>query len=78
LEGNKLPELDREEEQLRSTALQTAQRVLVARQRAEEALLRANEALERRTAELAQSLAVMRATLESTTDGISSRIRQGR
>ena len=33
-------------------------------------VLRANEALERKTAELEQALALTRATLESTTDGI--------
>ena len=62
---------DDEEALLRSVALQNAQKsILVARQRAEEELLRANEALELRTGELARSLAMMRATLESTTDGI--------
>ncbi|HVL35899.1 MAG TPA: hypothetical protein VM489_09550, partial [Burkholderiales bacterium] len=45
-----------EEELLRAVALQNAQSILAARQRAERDLL--------------QSLAVMRATLESTTDGI--------
>ncbi|KYF65885.1 hybrid sensor histidine kinase/response regulator [Sorangium cellulosum] len=63
---------DPEEEELllRSVALQNAQSILVARQRAEQELLRTKEALEARTAELARSLAMMRATLESTTDGI--------
>src|SRR5271157_97751 len=64
------PADDDEEALLRSVALQNAQSILVARQRAEEELLRANEALELRTGELARSLAMMRATLESTTDGI--------
>src|SRR4029453_9536204 len=44
--------------------------ILLARQRAEEELVRAKEALERKTEELARSLSMMRATLESTTDGI--------
>ncbi|XXT15631.1 ATP-binding protein [Sorangium sp. So ce429] len=62
---------EQEEEQLlRSVALQNAQSILAARQRAEQELLRIKEALEARTAELARSLAMMRATLESTTDGI--------
>ncbi len=61
---------DDEEELLRSVALQNAQSILLARQRAEEELVRAKEALERKTQELARSLAMMRATLESTTDGI--------
>ena len=59
-----------EEALLRSVALQNAQSILVARQRAEEELVRAKDALELRTGELARSLAMMRATLESTTDGI--------
>jgi PAS domain S-box-containing protein len=61
---------DDEDELLRSVALQNAKSILRARQRAEEELVRAKEALELKTAELARSLAMMRATLESTTDGI--------
>jgi signal transduction histidine kinase len=61
---------DDEETLLRSVALQNAQSILLARQRAEEELVQAKEALERKTQELARSLAMMRATLESTTDGI--------
>ena len=61
---------DDEEKLLRSVALQNAQSILLARQRAEEELVRAKEALELKTQELARSLAMMRATLESTTDGI--------
>jgi PAS domain S-box-containing protein len=47
-----------------------AQAILQARRRAEDDLLRANAALETRTRELAQTLSVMKATLESTADGI--------
>ena len=61
---------DEEDELLRSVALQNAQSILLARQRAEQELLRAKEALERKTRELADSLAMMRATLEATWDGI--------
>jgi PAS domain S-box-containing protein len=61
---------DDEDELLRSVALQNAKSILQARQRAEEELVRAKEALELKTVELARSLAMMRATLESTTDGI--------
>ena len=61
---------DDEEKALRSVALQNAQSILLARQRAEEELVRAKEALELKTHELARSLAMMRATLESSTDGI--------
>ena len=59
-----------EEELIRSVALQNSRSILQARQRAEQDLIRAKEALELRTEELAHSLAMMRATLESTTDGI--------
>ena len=61
---------DAEETLLRSVALQNAKAILEARQRAELALVQANQALEQRTAQLSQSLAMLRATLESTTDGI--------
>ena len=61
---------DEEDAALRSVALQNAQSILLARQRAEQELLRAKEALERKTQQLAHSLSMMRATLESTWDGI--------
>jgi PAS domain S-box-containing protein len=61
---------DEEEKLLRSVAIQNAKSILLARQRAEQELLRAKEALEQKTEELATSLSMMRATLESTTDGI--------
>ena len=59
-----------EERMLRSVALRNANSILSARQRAEEELIRAKDSLERRTEELARSLAMMRATLEATTDGV--------
>jgi len=58
------------EDRLRSVALQNANSVQGAQQGIEQDLLQAKESLERKTQELAQSLAMMRATLESTTDGI--------
>jgi signal transduction histidine kinase/CheY-like chemotaxis protein len=61
---------DDEEARLREVALKNATSILAARQRAERELIQAKEALERRTSELAKSLALIRATLESTTDGI--------
>jgi signal transduction histidine kinase len=61
---------DGEERLLRSVALQNANSILMARVRAEEELVRARDALEARTDELARSLSMMHATLESTTDGI--------
>jgi PAS domain S-box-containing protein len=61
---------DEEDSLLRSVALQNANAILIARQRAERELLQAKEALEQKTQELAHSLAMMQATLESTTDGI--------
>lgn len=59
-----------EEQRLRSAALQTSDAILRIRHRAEQEILAAKEALEKMTAELALSLSLMRATLESTTDGI--------
>ena len=61
---------DSEDRQLRSVALRNASAIQLARQRAEEDLLRTKEELEARTEELARSLSMMRATLESTADGI--------
>jgi PAS domain S-box-containing protein len=61
---------DDEDAQLRSVAIQNAQAILLARQRAEQDLVAAKDALEQKTRELAHSLAMMRATLEATTDGI--------
>ena len=58
------------EELLRSAALRTSNSILLLRQRAEQELIQTKEALERKTEELAHSLSMMRATLESTTDGI--------
>ena len=63
-------ESEDETEELRSAALQTATSVLQIRQRAEQEIRRAKEALEQRTRELAETLVIMRATLESTTDAI--------
>ena len=65
-----MAEDENEEKLLRSVALQNAQSILLARQRAERELIEAKETLERKTHELAHSLAMVRATLESTTDGI--------
>jgi signal transduction histidine kinase/CheY-like chemotaxis protein/PAS domain-containing protein len=59
-----------EDDLLRSVAIQNAQSILAARQRAEREILQAKEELERKTRELAHSLAMMRATLDSTWDGI--------
>lgn len=68
---------DDTEQLLRSSALQTASSILHARQRAEQELIQAKQALELKTEELAHSLSMMRATLESTTDGILVTDRQG-
>ncbi len=59
-----------EDDLLRSVAMQNAQSILAARQRAEQEILRAKDELEGKTRELARSLAIMRATLDSTWDGI--------
>lgn len=61
---------DDTEHLLRSSALQTASSIRHARQRAEQELIQAKQALELKTKELAHSLSMMRATLESTSDGI--------
>ncbi|MDP9004506.1 MAG: PAS domain S-box protein, partial [Verrucomicrobiota bacterium] len=61
---------DDKDQLLRSSALRTANSILLARQRAEQELIHAKQALELKTEELAHSLSMMRATLESTTDGI--------
>lgn len=61
---------DNEDELLRSVTLQNASTIFLARQRAEQDLILAKEALEVKSEALAYSLAMLRATLESTTDGI--------
>lgn len=61
---------DREESLLRSVALQNAQSILLARQRAEHSLLEAKAGLEKKTTELALALSMTRATLEASRDGI--------
>jgi PAS domain S-box-containing protein len=61
---------EKENELLRSVALENARTILEKRQRAERELIATKEALEQRTEQLARSVAVMQATLESTFDGI--------
>jgi PAS domain S-box-containing protein len=61
---------DQEEEMLRSVALENARSILEKRQRAERQLVSTKNALEQRTQQLAHSLAMMQATLESTFDAI--------
>jgi PAS domain S-box-containing protein len=63
-------ESDEEEAELRAVALENARTILRARQRAERELIATKEALQQSTRELAGSLAMMQATLESTFDGI--------
>jgi PAS domain S-box-containing protein len=69
---------DDEDTLLRSVALQNASSILAARQRAERELIDAKNALEQKTHELAHSLSMMRATLESTSDGILVTDRTGK
>src|SRR5687767_6708187 len=76
--GTEMPPFEDEDALLHSVALQNAQTILQARQQGERALLRAKEALEARTEELARSLALMQATLESTTDAILATDERGR
>ena len=61
---------EKEEELLKSVALQTANAVLVARRRAEQELIQIKEALERKSAELTHSLSMLSATLESSADAM--------
>ena len=61
---------DAEQELLRSVALENARTILEKRRRAERQLVAIKDALEQRTAQLAGSVAMMQATLESTFDGI--------
>ncbi|HVE48474.1 MAG TPA: PAS domain S-box protein [Casimicrobiaceae bacterium] len=61
---------EREDGLLRSAALQNVQSILEARQRAEDALLTTKQQLEAETARLDRTVALLRATLEATTDGI--------
>jgi PAS domain S-box-containing protein len=61
---------DNEDALLRSVALENARSILEKRRLAERELLAAKEALQHRTQELARSVAMMQATLESTFDGI--------
>jgi PAS domain S-box-containing protein len=61
---------DKEEKLLRSVALQTSQVILQARLRAEHELKQAKKELEEKTRQLDHSLSILRATIESTTDGI--------
>src|ERR1700683_2150043 len=59
-----------EDEKVRSVALANARSILVVHKRAEQELLEAKDALQRKTDELVRSLALMRATLNSTPDGL--------
>lgn len=55
---------------LRSVALQTSNAILIARERAEYELKQAKKALEEKTRQLDHSLSILRATIETTADGI--------
>ena len=61
---------DAEDELLKVVALRNAAAILKARQQSVHELWLANEALQRKSGQLADSLAMMKATLEATTDGI--------
>ena len=57
-------------DELHSAASQATKSILHSSEQAEQELLHAKEALERKTEELAHSISVLRATLDSTTDAI--------
>jgi signal transduction histidine kinase/ActR/RegA family two-component response regulator len=59
-----------EDDLLKAVALRNASTILKVRQRAEQDLVQARDALETRTSELALSLSMVKATLDSVTDAI--------
>ncbi|HEU4887736.1 MAG TPA: ATP-binding protein [Thermoanaerobaculia bacterium] len=61
---------DEEDELLRSVAIQNAQSILLARQRAEQELVAAKEALELRTAELERANELIRTIAENAASGL--------
>jgi PAS domain S-box-containing protein len=63
-------EFEQETKRLRTTGLETATTISQVRQQAHQEIHRTNQLLEQRTREVAQALAIMRATLESTADAI--------
>jgi len=65
-----MPRHDDEEALLRSIAKQNARSILLAQEQAEHDLIKVKEELGMKSQELARSLAMVRATLEATTDGI--------
>ena len=65
-----MPDDQNEDLQLRSVALQNAKSILAAREQADRDLTTAKAALEGKPEELAVSLAMVQATLESAADGI--------
>jgi len=72
-------QLDEDEEKLlRSVALQNAQAVFLARERAERELIAAKEALERKTSELAEQREFFLVTLASIGDGVITTDTHGR
>ncbi len=60
-----------EEEMLRSVALQNAQTILLARQRAEREIIQAKEALEQKTEELAQAKELFQNVFDQAAVGIA-------
>ncbi len=69
---------DEEEKLVRSVALQNAQAVLLAREKAERALIAAKEELERKSAELAEQREFFRVTLASIGDAVITTDTQGK
>jgi PAS domain S-box-containing protein len=65
-------------ERMRAVAMKNAQTVLQVREQARTDMLQAQDALEQRSSELAQTLSLLRATLESTADAIMATDRSGR
>ena len=61
---------ENEDDLLKVVVLRNSTAILKARQQAEHELRQAKEALERKTGQLADSLAMMKATLDAVTDGL--------
>lgn len=73
-----MPPDNKEEKLIRSVALQNAQAVLLARERAERELVSAKEALEHKSEELAEQREFFRVTLSSIGDGVIATDTAGR
>lgn len=70
IEGSQVKPTNKGDGPRRPAGRRTKQSILDLHEQAEQEVLRAKEALERKTEELAHSISILRATLDSTTDAI--------